>query len=92
MASATITPDEASNAAGGILDSLFGTANSAVDVWNKWQAGKTANVAAKAAIPSSTVVANPATGASGLNSQSLLIIGGGALALLLTAFLVFRKK
>lgn len=61
-----------------LLDSLFDTANSAVDVWAKWQDKKTETVIAKAAIP--TTAANPAAGAGFAVDQKTLFIAAGVVA------------
>jgi hypothetical protein len=89
---AQIVPDKGGNAAGNLLDGLFGTANSAVDVWQKWQAGKVETLKAKADIPTTAANTN-VTQPSGfsLSPQNLLIIGGVLVGLVIAGFVALRK-
>lgn len=90
--SSVLTPDEGSNAAGGVLDELLGTAGSAVDVWQKWQNGKVAALQAKAAIPS-TVTSGPLGQIGGfkINAQTVAIAIGAVVALFAVVLLI-RKR
>lgn len=69
-----------------LLDSLYDTANSAVDLWGKWQDQKTDNLIRKTEIPSQVIQDARAPG-SGLDQKTVLMIAGGVVAVGLLLYL-----
>lgn len=84
------TPDTGAINANSILENILGVANSATDVWKKWQDTKTSNMERKAAIP--TTAGNGANNAisPAWTSQGLMI--GGAIVAGLVLVLVIGRK
>jgi len=74
----TLTPDSSNPV--GLLDSVFGTANSALDVWDRWTSKKVENVTKKAEINSPVIENAPGAPAPAISRNTLLLIIGGILA------------
>lgn len=86
---AVIDPNAAANTS--IIDGVYGTVNSFVDLWGKWQTTKTNTQAAKAAIQVTQPANASVTSAGGVfNSKVVLWAAGIALALVAVIF-VFRR-
>lgn len=77
------------NASGSYLDRVLGTANSGLDLWQRWQGVKLENLQTRAEIPS-TVVQPSVTGAT-LSQKTILGIVGGVIAAAVLA-LFLRKR
>ena len=92
---APIQLDPTSASAGGILDSLFGTADKALGLWSNWQNAKLDLTEKKTAIPPS--VANPTPSIdgdamAGLSVKTWTIIGVAVAVLGLVVALLLRRK
>lgn len=73
-----------------LLDAVFGTADTAIDIWQKWTNGKTQATQTKAAIPSTTVP--PVATSSAVDKKTVIIAASVVGGLVLVAIVVFRGR